>query len=120
MKPRPVFGDGIGYGRVVSVVPIEISELEFQLICLTRKVEQANHMVMEFHHFLLSKPDVFENPEKYEGWYPYQQYKKHCDIRDAAMKKVDEVEAQMLEARMIRKSVVTIEITEDQSDIAVE
>jgi hypothetical protein len=86
---------------------LDIGELEFQLSCLSRKVEQANHMVMEFRHFLLSKPDIFDNPEKYKDWYPYQEYKKHSSIRDAAMEELDLVMAQMLEARKSRKSAMS-------------
>ena len=41
---------------------LDIGELEFQLSCLSRKVEQANHMVMEFRNAVLAKPDIFENP----------------------------------------------------------
>lgn len=80
---------------------VDLGQLEMELSLLNKELEQANQVVMEFRALILTKPDVFEKPELYVNWYPYQQWKEGIDNRNAVMKEIANLRVQTKEARRL-------------------
>lgn len=80
---------------------IDLGQLEMELSLLNRELDQANQLVMEFRALVMTKPDIFERPEQYDDWYPYQQWKSGVDSRNKIMKEIALLRVQTREARKL-------------------
>lgn len=78
---------------------LDLGQQERQSGFLNKELDQANLVVLECRSVINSKPDVFENPDKYRDWLPYREWKEALAVRDTIMKEIRRLREQSGEIR---------------------